>query len=420
MTSHHGGGEKPQPGDVVIGFKVSCSATSPGLDGKRDRVIRISYRPKRLGPPPKDVNPLPGTTGAFPTPRKPGARTGGVTVGADGIVWIDTQVYGQPDKNLTNSNRGDDSEDIASRIEETVETARLDKKVDGQDIEVQHNGQSDVDPDGPRGGPCPDKKPQDKKGGGRGRIIIRQPSHVDAACDDGKIQITIIVIPLDGIPPGGGGGGGAIEIITLEDSLPGLMPDERGGEGGWDKPQPVDPSDRRPPKDPNKKGEPDPYLREDVPWKRPPWKPRRWVKTSHRSQDWFQPHEAVVPLLLVAAFGNQSPRESIVHVVSSVEKQIDLLVGAFKSVGFDAFKRGPRSFAIARRSQEALLTPPLGFSITMQAAPWHLIYETLADDSPWTSLARSASQVSGIWPGAQGAPSPTLGTPSSKSGGGVL
>jgi hypothetical protein len=271
----------PGPSDAIIGFTVSCGTANPGLDGKRDRVIRISYRSRRLPDRPRDQRPQhpPLPTGAFPLPdregRIKGPRTGGVLVTPDGTVWIDVQVYGQPpagargdDGNLLPP-LGDDSEAIASRILEAVEAAEARGLIAPGDIEVQHNGQSDTQPEA---GPCPYGKPQ-SNGRGRGRIILKDPSHVDAACDYSKIRMTIILLPPDGSSPP------RPPTIIIPDSVPSRMPDERRPRDWRDNPRwtdtgHTDRTDRRDHDDPN--GDVAEYQRRDLPWQRPPMRERRW------------------------------------------------------------------------------------------------------------------------------------------------
>lgn len=267
-------GAEPEPGDVVIAVSVSCNKSQPGLDGKRDRVVRISYRPSGGAPLKKGeaIGPPKKKEGAFPEPGDPSkdGPTSGATVDDDGIVWIDTQVYGQP----PGGGLGDDSEDVTSRISEAVQAAIAEGKISADDISVEHNGLSDTKPEE---GDCPYGKPQDK-GEGLGRIVLKKPTHVDAAADDSKIRLSIIVIE-DATTAKN-----PVSVQIIPESVPDKMPDERGPKGGWVSPQGADKTEKR-------RTDPDltigdrqkplvpEALRKDIKWKRPPVKKRKfsWI-----------------------------------------------------------------------------------------------------------------------------------------------
>lgn len=213
----------PGPDDAIIGFKIECSKSQPGLDGTWDRVVRISFRPGRNGPMPKGKKPQPPNTGkspggggegrgAFPPQVKPGAPASGVEVAADGTVYIDVVLYGQPKPGAL----GDDSEDMAGRIAEAVDEGIKEGKINAGDISVEHNGFSDIDPkwgaQDPRHKPIDTDAPRGSSGG-RGRCVIKGATHVDASSNDGKIEF-VIILPSTG-------------TVDLSPTLPNWVPSPR-------------------------------------------------------------------------------------------------------------------------------------------------------------------------------------------------
>lgn len=392
MTSYQGPTQGPQPGDVVIGMKVKCKTTSPGLDGHYDRVIRISYRPPGL-PLPKDLpNPAPPSgRGAFGSLSKTALwlHQGGAEIDASGMVWIDTVAYGQPPaESVFTENLGDDSEDIASSIEESVTRGVLEHKIDRSHIQVQHNGQSDTDPNDPLGGPCPKGKPQNDVG--RCRIILRNPSHWDAHCNDGKIEMVVIEIPRK--PDGGGAPpSGAIEIRPIE-PLPPWMPSVRRKEPveeldpEWIKtkegPQKSTPRKTLKPTD----KEALPYLREDLPWETPPMRNRRWWKWPDKKDKKHAALEPSAPFLsppatydadteiLEVGFLTQGFLELVqVPIHHDLERQISVLREALEILGCFVEQDG-----VWLRYQRSCFSPDwgsFGLYIRARGFPWHIVVE---------------------------------------------
>lgn len=379
------GGGDPEPGDVVIGIGISCNATAPGLDTKKDRVVRISYRPSGAPPmpPKKKVNPPPKPEGAFPLPGNPDKDdpTAGVTVDADGVVWIDTEVFGQPPADapgLTgDTNRGDDSEDVASRINEAVEAASADppKLIDPDDIRVEHNGQSDVDP---KEGPCPDGKPQGN-GRGLGRIVLRKPSHVDAASDYSKIRVCILVLD----PPAGSA---PTVVKILPDSVPSQMPDEREDDDGDDPDDEWEPtagSDKTERRRAGQGGEKDdrqkpmvPDLLRKKPWGKPPKKSRRFGMSNEGGL--FQvavpePSETENPIAVSLFCGDEMTTISVDCVEDRAE-QIRVLADGMRRGGMLATVVGGDRIVIVPPARSVADRQLSGFAIEW-SGNWHFVVE---------------------------------------------
>jgi hypothetical protein len=132
--------------EVIIGLTVSCgSKTAPGLDGLKDRVIRLSI----------------GFDDEEPK-------------------IIDVLVYGQREAPgggpRTN---GDDTGDIMGRI-----ALALDSNLSAAD-----RSRISVEVDG------------DKPGNTRGRLVIKDPTHVDCATTDGKIRMRAFLYDPPPPPP---------------------------------------------------------------------------------------------------------------------------------------------------------------------------------------------------------------------------
>jgi hypothetical protein len=337
----------PGPNDTVIGFRIGCDRNQPGLDGTWDRVVRISYRPGRLGPLPRNVNPQPpdGDRGAFPQNPDLTKPVSGVETTPDGTVWIDCVVYGAPSPGAL----GDDSGDMAGRISEAVDNGIIGGKINPTDIQVEHNDLSDVQ----EGNAATDSRGKtidrhsDKRGdnGGRGRIIIRGgASHVDASSNDGKIELVIIT------PTNSG-------TVKLDDTLPPRVPPTRGpatggsqGEG-WGSSTggtghgsgPQKPTQRQRKKKPKDEGPPSrAYLRDDIPWYKPA-KPRAIAGAPRSGRDTLS---TVTAMTIEYSTGlwvktvDLAGRFSSKQVASALEK-IGLVVSSYdnRSVAFRAMSR---------------------------------------------------------------------------------
>lgn len=111
---------------------------------------------------------------------------------ATGVVFVDVFAWGPtPGSALEDAQkRGDTSADIAGRIADVVAEATAVGRIPEGALSVEHNGRADQD-------------------GGMARIIVRQPTHVDVATDDGKIATAIVII--DGILKPVGDGGAIID-----------------------------------------------------------------------------------------------------------------------------------------------------------------------------------------------------------------
>lgn len=402
MTSVSQSRKRPGPGDVVIGIKVHCGATTPGLDGKYERSLRFSYRSPKEPPLPPDCRPEPPKSpgGAYPMPYepfRPGGHSGYVK-DEDGVVWFDVQLYGTPpDGKHSNweggeaDGRGDDSEDIASRIADAVANARRDGVIGDGEISVEHNGLSDVDEKSLSGRPqkCPDDKPQGGPGG-RGRIILRNPSHYDVRCQDQKIEITVIPIP-------GDGGSTGIDITPKGPNrgLPPTMPNDRPGYD-WIKPSSkdaIEPKKWGPAED-----EAQPYLDEKYPWRSPPWKPRRWQTkkmsahsggggTGRESGRWGQP--VALPYLRVGVSRLGVGWAVNVPVSGSRDKQMSDLARAFSAVGLEARLLAGR-LHVRPRGDAAL--QGVEFYCVMRGLPWHMVFER----SRYSVAYRESASLSGL------------------------
>jgi len=124
---------QPHSDPVYIGFRIKCDASEPGLDGKWDRTVRISYRPKGLPMPnpnkkkrgrltlPQPGKNSPTSRGAFPPNPDLTKPVSGCAVTDDGVVYLDVVIYGKPDGEA--KGLGDDSGDMAGRIAAAVEQA---------------------------------------------------------------------------------------------------------------------------------------------------------------------------------------------------------------------------------------------------------------------------------------------------------
>jgi hypothetical protein len=381
----------PEPGDVVIGIQVLCGTENPGLDGKYDRVIRISYRPPGLPPIDGPIKPPEPPTGAFPFPQN--GRTGGAIKDATGTVWIDTLVFGQPPSNLSgddkpDNNLGDDSEDIASRIEQSVEGGRLNGVINKGDIIVEHNQQSDTSPKDSAGRDqeCREGKPQHKDRG-RIRIRLRNPSHYDVATHDQKIEVTVIEFPEDG--PGGGtpDSGGAIEI---DPSIPDRIPDERDKEPDTSFPVrgPATGVRRRSPAKRTRNGQAGeewaddvkPYLRDDMPWRTPRWRNRRW----RHSGTWAPPAGDSSPINVdrILEVGRILSPEIVeiveVQVVECRHHQIQLLSAALRLLGFCTRIRHGKLFYSCWTSPMPHVSGSSALLFRMRGVPWHISVTKLA------------------------------------------
>lgn len=404
-------GDPPLPGDVVIGFKIHCGTEAPGLDTKRDRVVRISYRPGRIGPlPPKGLpRPPAAAGGAFPVPVKPGFDQGGVTMDETGTVWIDTQLFGQPpsDKRLyvpgqePRENLGDDSEDMASRIEESVTSGVLKGLIERGDISVEHNGLSDTTPTGLNGQPqrSRDGKPQGPDGG-RCRVVLRNPSHYDAASDYFKIETSIIEIPQQSPPGGGNGGGASGSLRLLPSTIPDMMPHERDGQpnkwegtGQIEKPHPrlIDDNLTQP------------YLNDRVQWRRPRWRDRRWfVPTTHSEGasrlGLVHEPEGALPddgaYLRIGSISSLGIEVRSVPIVWGLAQQLSAVASAMRSLGYQA-KNAFGRVIFSDMAGSSRYDISRGLLIVFRNLPWRVMMERSVDGMQ--RLCRSGACSAPSW-----------------------